>query len=69
MLEKLMLRDCFRRRRCLVPVDTYFEWQVLNPATKRKQPWAVAQSVLPLQEVSTSQAVWIGKESARTSHR
>ncbi len=41
LLEKPMFRDCFRLRRCLVPVDAYFEWQVLDPATKKKQPWAI----------------------------
>jgi putative SOS response-associated peptidase YedK len=30
-----------RRRRCLVPVNSYFEWQVTDPDNKKKQPWAI----------------------------
>jgi putative SOS response-associated peptidase YedK len=30
ILEKPTFRDCFRRRRCLVPIDAYFGWQVFD---------------------------------------
>lgn len=33
-------RDAFRRKRCLVPVDTFFEWQRANG---RRQPFAIAR--------------------------
>jgi putative SOS response-associated peptidase YedK len=33
-------RDAFRRRRCLVPADAFYEWQKLDP--KHKQPYAIA---------------------------
>ncbi len=33
-------REPFRRRRCLVPVDGFYEWQALS--AKVKQPYAVA---------------------------
>ena len=33
-------RDAFRRRRCLVPADAFYEWQKLDP--KHKQPFAIA---------------------------
>src|SRR6202012_339422 len=34
------LREPFRRRRCLVPADAFYEWQKLDP--KHKQPFAIA---------------------------
>jgi putative SOS response-associated peptidase YedK len=33
-------RDAFKRRRCLVPADLFYEWQKLNE--KAKQPYAIA---------------------------
>jgi putative SOS response-associated peptidase YedK len=30
----------FQRRRCLVPLDSFYEWKKLGP--KEKQPYAVA---------------------------
>lgn len=36
-----MFRDGFRRPRCLVPIDAYFEWQVTDPASKKKRPWSI----------------------------
>ena len=34
--EKPSFRTAFRRRRCLIPADGFYEWQVLSP--KQKQP-------------------------------
>lgn len=34
--EKPMFRSAFRKRRCLVPADGYYEWQMAKP---RKLPW------------------------------
>lgn len=46
--HKPVFRDAFRRRRCLVPADGYFEWQVI-PGSKSKQPWfIVLRSRLPM---------------------
>lgn len=36
-----MFRDGFRHRRCLVPADAFYEWQVIGDGSK--QPYAVAQ--------------------------
>ena len=33
-------REAFKRRRCLIPVDAFYEWQKIN--TKNKQPYAIA---------------------------
>ncbi|MBB3385975.1 MULTISPECIES: SOS response-associated peptidase [unclassified Rhizobium] len=39
---KPMFRSAYRSRRCLVPVDGYFEWQALDPKGKKKQPYAIS---------------------------
>jgi putative SOS response-associated peptidase YedK len=36
-----MFRDAFSRRRCLVPADAFYEWQVLDGT---KHPWAIARA-------------------------
>jgi putative SOS response-associated peptidase YedK len=37
---KPVFREAFNRRRCLVPVDNFYEWQKIGP--KEKQPYAIA---------------------------
>src|ERR1700730_11569553 len=37
---KPVLREAFQRRRCIVPVDNFYEWKKLGP--KEKQPYAIA---------------------------
>jgi putative SOS response-associated peptidase YedK len=34
-------KDAFERRRCLVPADSFYEWQKLD-GKKATQPWAIA---------------------------
>jgi hypothetical protein len=41
ILGKPIFREPMRKRRCLVPVNSYFEWQTTDPDTKKKQPWAI----------------------------
>ena len=36
-----MFRDAFAHRRCLVPVDAFYEWQAVDGA---KLPWAIARA-------------------------
>jgi putative SOS response-associated peptidase YedK len=36
-----MFRDAYIRRRCLVPADLFYEWQVVEGA---KRPWAIARA-------------------------
>lgn len=38
--EKPAFRTAFRKRRCLIPADGFYEWQVV-PWQTRKQPWFV----------------------------
>lgn len=38
--EKPAFRSAIRSRRCLIPADVFFEWQVVT-GQKRKQPYAV----------------------------
>lgn len=41
LLSKPVFRESFRRRRCLVPVNSYYEWQALDPKGKKKVTWAI----------------------------
>lgn len=38
--EKPAFRNAFRHRRCLIPADGFYEWQV-RPDSKIKQPWFI----------------------------
>src|SRR5207302_6137829 len=37
---KPVFREAFQRRRCIVPVDSFYEWKKLGP--KEKQPYTIA---------------------------
>ena len=34
-------RDAYKRRRCLLPIDNFFEWKAIK-GEKAKQPYAIA---------------------------
>ena len=36
-----MFKDAYRRRRCILPVDGFFEWKAIR-GQKAKQPYAIA---------------------------
>jgi putative SOS response-associated peptidase YedK len=38
--SKPAFRNAFRYRRCLIPADGFYEWQVI-PGSKAKQPWFI----------------------------
>jgi putative SOS response-associated peptidase YedK len=38
--SKPMFRSAYRHRRCLIPADGFYEWQVI-PDSKTKQPWFI----------------------------
>src|SRR5438270_9890548 len=38
--KKPVFREAFQRRRCIVPVDSFYEWKKLD--AKAKQPYAIA---------------------------
>ncbi len=40
LLSKPAFREAFKKRRCLVPADAFYEWQQIGPKTKR--PHAIA---------------------------
>jgi len=39
--SKPMFREAYRKRRCIVPVDGFFEWKAIK-GQKAKQPYAIA---------------------------
>ena len=38
-----MFKDAYRRRRCILPVDGFFEWKAIK-GQRAKQPYAIAKS-------------------------
>ena len=38
-----MFRDAYKLRRCIVPIDNFFEWKAIKGA-KAKQPYAIAKN-------------------------
>ncbi|MGA7110317.1 MAG: SOS response-associated peptidase [Terracidiphilus sp.] len=45
VVSKAAYREAFKKRRCLVPADAFYEWQSLGPDRKKKKtkrPYAIA---------------------------
>lgn len=45
--EKPSFRAAFKKRRCLIPCDGFYEWQAI-PGQKTKQPWLIAVQDAPV---------------------
>ena len=59
-------RSAFRRRRCLVPVDGYYEWSPgMRPVKGVKQPWYVSRTDGNLMVLAGLWEDWIDPEDAR----
>ena len=56
-------REAFKRRRCLVPVDGFYEWQPIDRRTK--QPFAVGLKDGSLFALAGLWDVWSGKTTAQ----
>ena len=37
-----MFKEAYARRRCIVPVDGFFEWRAIRGNARAKQPYAIA---------------------------
>jgi putative SOS response-associated peptidase YedK len=54
--KKPVFREAFQRRRCIVPVDSFYEWKKLDPKTK--QPYAVALADRSLMALAGLRETW-----------
>ena len=53
---KPVFREAFQRRRCIVPVDNFYEWKKLGP--KEKQPYAIALADRSLMALAGLWEIW-----------
>ena len=53
---KPVFREAFKRRRCLVPVEAFYEWKKLGP--KEKQPYAIALADRGLMALAGLWEIW-----------
>ena len=60
--DKPAFRSAYRRRRCLVPADGYYEWQQTGGA---KQPWFLADPTGAPLAMAGLYEVWRGPDDAR----
>ena len=57
--QKPVFREAFQRRRCLVPVDSFYEWKKLGP--KEKQPYAIALADRSVMALAGLWETWISR--------
>ena len=57
--EKPAFRQAWKKRRCLIPADGFFEWETV--AQRRKQPWLIHMN----DELPFAMAGWIRPASGR----
>ncbi|MGR9086560.1 MAG: SOS response-associated peptidase [Gammaproteobacteria bacterium] len=51
--SKPAFRNAIKHRRCLIPADGYYEWQVV-PGSKTKQPWFIGLAGAVEQKLTVS---------------
>ncbi len=61
--EKPAFRDAFRRRRCLVPADGFFEWAAAQSGPR--QPWYIGLTGHPCFGIAGLYESWEGPEGER----
>jgi putative SOS response-associated peptidase YedK len=61
---KPVFREAFVRRRCLVPVDSFYEWKKLD--AKTRQPYAIAVADRPLMALAGLWETWKSRASNET---
>lgn len=43
--EKVSFRDAFRHRRCVIPIDGFYEWELRDSSNKRtRNPWLIQRA-------------------------
>jgi putative SOS response-associated peptidase YedK len=60
--EKPSFRNAFKRRRCLIPADGFFEWQGDIPG--KKQPWFIERHDLGLMAFAGLWEHWMGPDGS-----
>jgi putative SOS response-associated peptidase YedK len=62
--SKPVFREAFQRRRCIVPVDSFYEWKKLD--TKIKQPYAIALADRSLMALAGLWETWKSRANNET---
>jgi len=62
--SKPVFRDAFARRRCIVPVDSFYEWKKVGP--KEKQPYAIALADRTLMPLAGLWETWKSRSNNET---
>src|SRR6266446_6526786 len=63
--SKAVFREAFARRRCIVPVDSFYEWKKLDDG-KTKQPYAIALADRSLMALAGLWETWKSRANAET---
>jgi putative SOS response-associated peptidase YedK len=62
--SKPVFREAFARRRCIVPVDSFYEWKKLDAITK--QPYAIALADRSLMALAGLWETWRSRANNET---
>lgn len=61
--EKPSFRSAFKRRRCLIPADGFYEWEAI-PGQKKKRPWYIGVAGKPIVAFAGIWEHWTGADGA-----